>query len=140
MNALKVPSAISYSKTDATRRHRQWGYSIDEHSQVVRWTKLELEQCSASKELDILRDLVDGLDLLNELRVDESTSLDKIPRHIYKDAQEVVKDFLGKVAREWFLYIKGRGRYTLETVPLDIVITHPTVGILILRCLIFDSN
>ena len=129
MNAPKVPSLISYSKTSATRRHRQWGYSIDENSHVIRWTKLELESRSKEKELDILRDLVDGLDLVSQLHTNKDTSLrNKVPEHITKDAEDVVQDFLGKVSREWYLYMKRQGKYTLESVPLDMVISHPAVG------------
>ncbi|KAI9868849.1 MAG: hypothetical protein M1813_004700 [Trichoglossum hirsutum] len=98
---------------------------MDENSQVMQWTKLELEPLTTVKELGILRDLVGGLDRMNKLRADESASLNSIPRHISKDAEEVVKDYLGKVSREWYTYIKQQGKHTLDSVPIDIVISHP---------------
>ncbi|KAH0537284.1 hypothetical protein FGG08_005909 [Glutinoglossum americanum] len=99
-DAQKVPSAYSYSKT--LRRRKQWGYSIDDESQVMRWTKLQLEPRTTVKELDILRELVKGLDLVNELQANEDAAItNDIPRHISKDAGDVVRDFLGKVSREW---------------------------------------
>lgn len=101
---------------------------MDENSQVMQWTKLELEPLTTVKELGILRDLVGGLDRMNKLRADESASLNSIPRHISKDAEEVVKDYLGKVSREWYTYIKQQGKHTLDSVPIDIVISHPAVG------------
>ncbi|KAI9769806.1 MAG: hypothetical protein M1840_003800 [Geoglossum simile] len=125
-NASKVPSTFSYSRTRGPKRCKQWGYDIGENSLVMQWTKLELEPRTAVKELDILRDLVSGLDLINELRADEQAALvNNIPRHITKDAEGVVRDYLSKVSREWYTHIKVQGRFILDRVPLDIVISHP---------------
>ena len=125
--AKKVPSAYSYSPS--ANRCKQWGYSIDDKSLVMRWTKLELEHRTASKELDHLGKLIKGLDLMNDLQRDENAGImNKIPRHLCKSAGDIVGDYLGKVAREWFLYMRSLGRYTLSNVPLDIVITHPVVS------------
>jgi hypothetical protein len=127
-NAKKVPSEYSYSKTSVEKRCRQWGYSIDDESQVMRWTKLELEPRTTVRELEVLRELVKGLDLVNELRANENAAnTNDIPRHISRDAGDIVRDYLLEVAREWYLYIKSQSRHTLDTVPLDIVVTHPAV-------------
>jgi hypothetical protein len=128
-NAQKVPSAYSYSRTSVERKCRQWGYSIDDDSQVMRWTKLELEPRTTVKELEVLRELLKGLDLVNKLRAnDNAASTNDIPQHISRDAGDIVREYLGKVAKEWYLYIRGQGKYTLDTVPLDIVVTHPAVS------------
>jgi hypothetical protein len=101
----------------------------------MRWTKLELEPRTTVRELEVLRELVNGLDLINELRADKNAAnTNNIPRHISKDAGDIVRDYLSKVAREWYLYMKGLGRYTLDTVPLDIIITHPAVRLPLLPC------
>lgn len=90
---------------------------------------MDLEPQSTIKELEVVRELVKGLDLLKELQTNEDAALrNDIPRHISKDSTDVVRDYLGKVAREWALYMRNQGRHVLENVPLDIVITHPVVG------------
>ena len=121
-SAPRAPSAISYSKTSGAR---QWGYSISKDSQVMRWTELELEPRTTVRELEALRRLVEGLDLINELRANEDAAItNDIPRHIARDAGDMVREYLGQVAREW----RGcMGQYILDYVPLDIVITHPAV-------------
>jgi hypothetical protein len=101
---------------------------MDDDSEVMRWTKLELEPRTTVRELEVLRELVKGLDLVHELRANENAAnTSDIPRHLSKDAGDVVRDYLGKVAKEWFLYMRSQGKHTLTSVPLDIVITHPAV-------------
>jgi len=129
-DAPMVPSAISYSNTSSVRRCRQWGYSIDDRSLVMRWTKLELEPRTTLKELDILRGLVEGLDLISELRANESAAImNDIPRHISKTPWEIIKDYLSHITKEWYLDCRSQGRFTLDQVPLYIVATHPPVGL-----------
>lgn len=129
-NAPKVPSVYSYSSSSAAGEYRQWGYSISEDSNVIQWTKMELEPRAIVKELRVLRDLVQGLDLLNELRATRDLAINNdIPRYLPKDAWDVVREYLGKIAKEWYHYMRVNGRYTLENVPLDITITHPAVNL-----------
>jgi hypothetical protein len=140
-DAQKVPSAYSYSRTSSTRRCRQWGYSISDDSQVMRWTKLELEPRTAIRELEALRELVKGLDLVNELRANENAAnMSDIPRHISKDAGDIIREYLGKVAREWYQFIRSQGRHTLDSVPLDIIITHPAVRFPFCRVLEYSDS
>ncbi|KAF4625147.1 hypothetical protein G7Y89_g13022 [Cudoniella acicularis] len=125
-DAQKVPSSFSYSRTSAAKRCRQWGYSIDDESEVLRWTKLELEPRTAEQELGVVRELMKGLDLISKLRVNEdAAATSDIPHHISKSSEDVVRDYMTKIAREWYQHMRSVGRYTLENVPLDIVITHP---------------
>jgi hypothetical protein len=94
----------------------------------MRWTKLELEPRTTTRELDVLRELVRGLDLIKNLQSDDNAAFtNDIPRHLAKDAEDIVMDYLGEVAREWYAYMKSQGRHTLDTVPLDIIVTHPAV-------------
>lgn len=124
----KVPSRYSYSKTSTSGECRQWGYSISDDSNVMQWTKLELEPRAIAQELKVLRDLVQGLDLLKEFRANEDAAINNdIPRYLPKDAGDVVREYLGKIAREWYQYMRAKGRHTLDSVPLDIILTHPAV-------------
>jgi hypothetical protein len=128
VNASRVPSAYSYSRRSPKTRSRQWGYSIDDGSHVMRRTKLELEPRTTVKELETLRELMNGLDLINELRSNKNAAItNDIPRHICKNPADIVRDYLCKVAKEWYLHIRGLGTCILDAVPLDIVVTHPTV-------------
>src|SRR3954451_25475252 len=112
-NSQKVPSVISYSSTKTG--HMQWGHSIDDGSQVMRWTKLDLESRTTVRELEVLRELMKGLELVEKLHANENTaSTNDVPRHITKDAGDVVRDYLTKVAREWYQYMRKEGRYTLD--------------------------
>lgn len=95
----------------------------------MRWTKLELEPRSTDKELDILQELTKGLDLVGKLlEIETAGSGTDAPLHLSKDSGDIVRDYLSEVAREWYRYIRSQGRHTLNSVPLDMVITHPAVG------------
>ena len=95
----------------------------------MRWTKLELEPRATVKELEVLGELLTGLDLIGNLRANNyPANMDSIPQHLPKDAGDIIRDYLGEVAREWFLYISSQGKSTLGAVPIDIVITHPAVS------------
>jgi hypothetical protein len=140
-NAQKVPSTYSYSKTSSEKRCKQWGYSISDDAQVMQWTKLELEPRTTVRELEALRELVRGLDLLKELRANENAAnTNDIPRHISRDAGDIIRDYLGNVAKEWYQYMRSQGQHTLSSVPLDIVITHPAVRILLYRVLEYSDS
>ena len=86
--APRVPSAYSYSKVSAPGEYEQWGYSISDNSSVVQRTKLELQPRTTLRELEDLRDLVKGLDLLEELRSNEDVGRmnDDVP-DIYQKIQ-----------------------------------------------------
>ena len=118
----KVPSAYSYSDCTCSKRCKQWGHNIDDNSLVMQWTKLELEPRTTLRELEVLRDLAKGLDLVTDLHTQDDAS---VPRHLSRDAEEVVKDYLSKVSREWYRDIKRKGQFTLDHVPVDMVVTHP---------------
>lgn len=125
-DAQKVPSEFSYSRSIGKKQ--QWGYSMSADADVIKWTKLELESRTTVRELEVLRELVKGLDLVNKLRGNENAALtNDIPRHLSRSAEDVVRDYLCKVSREWHRFIKGQAELVLDTVPLDIVLTHPAV-------------
>lgn len=129
-NEAKVPSELSYSNTsgnDDNHNYRQWGYSIETGSKVLRWTKLELVRNRVLlEELKLLRELVDGLSDINKLHED-SDDVSDVPRHLSKTTEDIIESYLGHVAREWRKYITEQGGYILNRVPVDIVVTHPAV-------------
>lgn len=115
----KVPSQISYSETN--KGNTQWGFSIDEHSHVLQWTKLELMPRSPAKELAVLRNLLNGGKLLENLNDLER----EVPKHLTRSANEVIQDFLSRVVKEWQQYMKANAHEVLSEMPLDIVVTYP---------------
>jgi len=126
----KVPSEVSYSLTaeDAhDRGYRQWGSSIDSASKVLRWTKLELvKDSSPLGELEKLQELINGLAELNKLHA-KGNKPDDVPRHLSKTTKDIIEFYLSKVARRWVSYMTREAEYVLESVPVDIVVTHPAV-------------
>ncbi|KAF1808248.1 hypothetical protein P152DRAFT_485607 [Eremomyces bilateralis CBS 781.70] len=123
-NQEKVPSEFSYSA--AKNREKQWGYSMDKDSLILRWTKLELMLQSPETELAVLRNLLKGLSLLQQFQ--ESGNRDyELPKHLRKNAGEIIEDYLDKVAKEWRAHMMATAREALREVPLDIVVTHPLI-------------
>ncbi|KAF2671475.1 hypothetical protein BT63DRAFT_453870 [Microthyrium microscopicum] len=124
-DAPKVPSAKSYSKAEG--RSRNWGYDIDDKAIVMRWTKLELEPKEhLREELAILQELVKGLELVKNIRTNPlSGATADVPVHVSKSSEDIVRDYLRDVAREWYQHVRAQGQYIFNRVPLDIVITHP---------------
>jgi hypothetical protein len=121
----KVPSKISYSET--RNGESQWGFSIDEYSTILQWTKMELMPHSPAKQLAVLRSLFEGLGVLKGLQ--QRNGLEsEIPKHLIMNATEIIEDYLYKVAVQWQDYMTLLGAGTLLDVDLDIVVTHPTVG------------
>jgi len=117
--STKVPSVISYSKTTTGRK--QWGHDIDTDSVVMRWTKLELRPQQRINELEKLHDTLKGLGLVHSFQ--SEAQYDWI-----REAEEIIADFLKKVARKWFDDIHANSAAMLENVPIDLVVTHPGVS------------
>jgi hypothetical protein len=126
----KVPSEVSYSLTSGDAGEgvfKQWGDSIDGRSKVLRWTKLELiKGRSPLEELKILRELIDGLPEVNRLHSDGTETTD-VPRHLSKSADDIIEFYLRHIANQWHSWMVRQGRYVLEEVPVDIIVTHPAV-------------
>jgi hypothetical protein len=121
----KVPSDYSYSET--INGKKQWGHDIDDDSLVVQWTKMNIEVRNPEMELKVLGDLVKGLDQMKSF---QQTGI-AMPQHLARNASDVVRDYLIKVVREWYLWMRsqpGVRQHILTSIPLDLVITHPAVS------------
>lgn len=117
-----VPNRISYSPT--TNGRRQWGYDIDDDSDVHDSLRLHLEDGSRYEELVHLRNLV--LEATRNSDLDESA-----PPFLYKSPEIIASDYLQKIA-EHFRDEFGRvySPWVLENVPLDLVVSYPSVSLL----------
>lgn len=120
----KVPSQISYAATSSGKK--QWGFSIEPGSNVFGWTKMELMPQSPAKELLVLCRLLEGQKLIQDLHSVDRFPL-AVPRHLIKDAGEVIEDFLSRVARQWHSYMTKEGNVALEEIVLDVIVTFPAV-------------
>ena len=125
-SAEKVPSDYSYSPS-LIHACDQWGYDIDDNSRVLKWTKLALEE-SNNRTLE----LENLTKLLYEMRVvdlnDETVINNKIPRHLAKEPEDIVVDYLENVAEKTLDEISSQvGRHVPDNIPVDIVVTHPAV-------------
>lgn len=122
----KVPSDFSYSPS-LVHSCEQWGYDIDDNSRVLRWTKLSLEPSN-----DRILELQNLKNLLYEMRhVDlshEKIINNDIPRHLGKEPEDIVTDYLENVAEKTLDEITSQvGSHVPNNVPIDIVVTHPAV-------------
>ncbi|CAK7228219.1 hypothetical protein SCUCBS95973_006807 [Sporothrix curviconia] len=120
---VKVPSQISYS--DSKQRLMQYGYNIDEDSEVLSKTKLELQDTNdRGRELTTFTQTLHGL---ASLRLNDANSIaGRIPRHLAKTAEDIVQDYLEHISEVTYDdMINTLGRAVPEQIPIDIVITHP---------------
>lgn len=115
----KVPSQRSFQKTK--NGNVQWGFSIDDDSEVLQWTKLELMPREPAKELATLKNLLKGIDTYGR------PLLETAPRQLTFNAQDVIEDYLGKVVKEWVQAMNRRAARALENIDVDVVITYPAV-------------
>jgi hypothetical protein len=126
-NTKKVPSVISYSRT--LNGNKQWGHDIDLNSEVMRWTKLEFQPQQRLAELERLRDTVKGLSLMAAFQTNMNAGIDNdVPYHLGLGAEDIARDFLQKVTREWFHHMEGISARVLQNAPIDLIITHPGVS------------
>jgi molecular chaperone DnaK (HSP70) len=124
----KVPSLVSYSRTPNARE--QYGNDIDDQSEVVSWTKLDLDPQNVTNHLKLLEDTTRGLKLVPALYRKEKPVMERdIPFHIAKDTTEIVQHFLEKVVRAWKVQIQESADGALGHIPIDIVVTHPAVSL-----------
>ncbi|KAK0634343.1 hypothetical protein B0T17DRAFT_611370 [Bombardia bombarda] len=119
----KAPSEISYSPSP--KGCRQWGYDIDDNSRVLKWTKLELEETrNRSWELRTLAETLYGLRMVD---LSESEIIkNNIPRHLAKEPEDIVKDYLDYIAEQTLEEIVDKvGRHVPDNIHIDMVVTHP---------------
>jgi hypothetical protein len=124
--STKVPSAISYSRSPG--RRKQWGHDIEPGSEVMRWTKLELEEAEIGDEINRLRDAVKGLRLMTQFTTETRDRVlnHDIPHHLGMDAEYIVTEYLSHVFREWYDVLAAEVRSLFENISIDLVITHPS--------------
>lgn len=124
---LKVPSRYSYSPSP--RGCTQWGHDIDDNSRIMAWTKLELEQTkNRTQELGILCEIFYGVALMdfNE----EAIINNDIPRHLAKEAEDIVRDYLDEIAETTSEdIISSLGHHVPDRIPIDLIVTHPAVSL-----------
>ena len=122
----KVPSEISYSPSP--KGCKQWGYDIDDNSRVLKWTKLELQETTNRfAELRTLAETLLGLQLLD--LSEEAVIRNDIPRHLAKEPEDIVRDYLSEIAEQTLEEICTQvGRRVADNIPIDMVITHPAVS------------
>ncbi|KAB5585602.1 hypothetical protein GE09DRAFT_1166380 [Coniochaeta sp. 2T2.1] len=120
---LKVPSRYSYSPSP--KGCTQWGHDIDDNSRIMAWTKLELEQTKTrTQELGILCELFYGVALMDFS--EEAIINNDIPRHLAKEAEDIVRDYLDEIAETTSEdIISSLGHHVPDRIPVDLIVTHP---------------
>ena len=124
----KIPSEISFSPT--LNGQTQWGRDIESGSQVVRYAKLNLQARGRRVELEKLADVVNGLQIMARFRADQTAGAkNSVPKHLTLSPEDVVTELLDRVVRRWYDMVQSENRAALATNPLDLIITHPGVGL-----------
>jgi hypothetical protein len=124
---VKVPSEFSYSRTPNLKK--QYGYDIDDKSDVLARTKLELED--HDDRLKELRTFADTLHGLTSLSLNDATAIThQIPKHLSKNSEDIIENYLYKVAEVVYAdMVSTLGRHVPEQIPIDLIITHPAVSL-----------
>ena len=108
---------------------KQYGYDIDDGSDVLCKTRLELED--PNDRLRELRTFSDTLYGISNVRLQDTTAIDnEIPEHLSKNAEDIIEDYLTKIAEVVHHHIQSHlGKHILDQgVPIDMVVTHPGVS------------
>ncbi|KAK3319151.1 hypothetical protein B0H66DRAFT_498128, partial [Apodospora peruviana] len=117
----KVPSEFTYSASEGD--HERWGFGLDHRSYVLRWTKMELVPPSRQTALESLKKTLEEAKLLGCLN---NVLVNQIPLHLMRTAEEIVTEYLTKVAICVRRDIENkRDPTTLQEFPIDLIITHP---------------
>jgi hypothetical protein len=124
MESQKVPSAISYMVSK--NKCQQWGHDIDENSEYLTWTKLELGEQPQDKELENLAAAFKGIACISSI-TDRFSNASQRLQSLAATPGQIVQKYLTKVARKWRDDFVKSGRTALSELPLDLVVTHPAV-------------
>ena len=134
-----MPSQHSYSNTP--RGCQQWGHDIDDNSLVLKRTKIQLEEVQSR--ISELRNLSEMLYQLRLLDLSQhAVRKHGIPKHLAKEPEDIVKDYLDYIAERTLLELTTRvGRQVPHKIPIDLVVTHPAVSVDASKCqLLLPTN
>jgi hypothetical protein len=124
-NADKVPSVYSYTK--APSGEEQWGNDFSDNAVTMVHTKLQLDaQQSKLDELDIILDNLDGM---HDLSINHVVKTDGNPDFTARKPEIIVLDYMSKIFDRVMKYLGKIPEEFIQSLPVDIVITHPVVGL-----------
>ena len=126
--AERVDSAISYTQ-DRGGSHKQWGFDIADRSDVSTRMKLDFEE--QQNRGVALAQFTRALLALASLDFSDPMTIKSRYHELgssLKDAESITKDFLSKVVEFASFHVSQQlGSHVLENIPVDLVVTHPTV-------------
>jgi hypothetical protein len=124
-NHNKIPSIISYSPAGPAGEE-QWGASLSPDAVTMVNTKMQLdEQDTKQDELDLILQVLDGV---NNLEFEAVKKAKGLPDYTWKTPEEIVTDYLTKI----FEHVNSKvfqlmGSHLLSQLQVDVVITVPVV-------------
>jgi hypothetical protein len=127
-NHYKIPSVISFSLS-TEHGEQQWGCDLSENAVAMVHTKLELDPQTVSFELDLLLESLDGM---KNLDFEQLKRVGARPAYTTKSAEQIVTEYLSRVFNHLTEYVEDLRVYK-DRVPVDIVVTIPTVCYLVGR-------
>ncbi|KAI1349090.1 hypothetical protein F5Y01DRAFT_327762 [Xylaria sp. FL0043] len=118
----KVPSLITYTE----HRGAGWGYGIGYDAHVLSWTKMKLETPSRREAIENLCQMLEPAE--DHAFNPRDASRNHSHRHLTKTPEEVLTDYLAKVAAVVRQDIRNKkDEVVLTKFPIDLVITHPAI-------------
>jgi hypothetical protein len=105
---------------------QQWGSDLSEDAVAMIHTKLELDTVTVAGELELLIQALDGM---NNLSFQNLRQAGVLPAYTDESAEQVVTRYLSKVFLHLSAVIRNFSEELRKRVPVDIVVTVPTVRI-----------
>jgi hypothetical protein len=105
---------------------------MTENALPMFWTKLDLESRPRQEELNKLAESFKGLRLVAPLLGEGGLTRRRVevPQHIDKSPEDIVKDYLQRLVQWWKQDQDEKiGLALLQTITVDVVVTHPAVGL-----------
>jgi len=123
-NFDKIPSVISYSPAGPAGEE-QWGASLSPDAVAMVNTKLELDvQDNNSDELDLILELLDGIQNLHFGYIAASYAR---PEYTWKAPEDILTDYLHRIFQRLCQAV-DIGPGLRDQIPVDIAITVPVVS------------
>jgi len=127
-NHKKVPSVISFSRPTRAKE-QQWGSDLSKDAVAMIHTKLQLDLQDVAGELDLI---VHALKGMKDLNFGQLKLMGPLPAYTPKSAEDIVKAYLTKVFEYLSEAIEGFSKELTAQIPVDIVVTVPTVRSLVI--------
>jgi len=103
---------------------QQWGSDLSQGAIAMIHTKLQLDLQDVAGELDLM---VHALRGMQDLNFEQLKLMGPLPAYTPKSAEDIVTEYLSRVFEHLLEAIEHFSKELREQIPVDIVVTVPTV-------------